>query len=84
MWKNDNMVEQKHEHVVFRENASLRSYTPHTKVGKKMCSDIIYLNLIHLMIYNQIQLKSMKNHVNVHNFDKKNDCENSTKTTRLS
>ena len=33
-WTNDNMIEKKRDHVVFRETTSLRSYTGHTKVGK--------------------------------------------------
>ena len=41
---------KKHKNVVFRGNKSLRRYMPHTKVGKKKCSDIIYLHLINLII----------------------------------
>ena len=52
MRQNENMVEKKHKNVVFRANISLRSYTGHTKVGKNKKSDIIYLNLIDLIIYN--------------------------------
>ena len=43
---------KKHKHVVFVEK-SLRSYMPHTKVGTNKSSDIIYLNLINLIIDNQ-------------------------------
>ena len=41
------------KNVVFRKK-SWRSYTPHIKVGKNKCSDIIYSHLINLIIYNQI------------------------------
>jgi hypothetical protein len=42
----------KHKNVVFREKKSLRSYTGHTKVGKRKNSDIIYLNWISLINLN--------------------------------
>ena len=45
---------KQHKHVVFRKKKSLRSYTGHTKVGKNKFSDIIYLNWIDLIIYNEI------------------------------
>ena len=41
-------------YVVFREKKSLRSYTGHTKVGKNKKLDIIQLDLINLIIYNEI------------------------------
>ena len=44
----------KRKNVVFREKISLRSYTGHTQVGKNKFSDIIYLNWINLVIYNEI------------------------------
>ena len=83
MWKNDNMVEKKHKNVVFREKRSLRSYTGHTKLGKSNFSDIIYLNWINLITYNEIWLKSNKNHVILRKFDKKH-LKNIRKTTPLS
>ena len=46
MFKNDNMVEQKHKNVVFREKKFLRSRMPHTKFVKNENLDIIELNLI--------------------------------------
>ena len=41
-----------HKQVVVREKKYLRSYMPHTKVGQNKCSDIIYSNLIDLIIDN--------------------------------
>ena len=43
---------------------------PHTKVGKNKCSNIIYLNLVNLMIYHQIQLTSIKSHLKLRKFGK--------------
>ena len=43
---------KKHKHVVFRKKKSLRSYMPHTKLGKNKCSDIVCSKLISLIIYN--------------------------------
>ena len=63
------LSEKTHTNVVFREK-TLRSYTPHTKVGKTKCSNIIYSNLINLSISNQIQSGSINNNVNSHRCDK--------------
>ena len=51
--ENDNMV-KKNTKMYFSWKKSLRSYMPHTKVGKTKCSDIIYSNLINLITYNHI------------------------------
>ena len=83
MWKNDNMVEKNTEMSFFVKNKSLRSYTGHTKVGKNKFSDIIYFNSIDLIIYNEIQLKSIKNHINLRKNDKK-ILKHNRKTTLLS
>ena len=39
---------------------------PHTKIEKHKCSDQIYSNSMNLIIYKQIQLKSIKNHIKLH------------------
>ena len=49
MWKQNDMVEKKHKHVIFCETTSLRSYTGHTKIGKTNLPDIIELDLINLV-----------------------------------
>ena len=40
-----------------------------TKVGKKRSSDVIYSKLTDLIIYNQIQFKSIKNNIQFGKFD---------------
>ena len=52
----------KHKNVD-REKKSLRSYMPHTKVGKNKPSDKIHSNLINLIIYNHFWLTFIKIHV---------------------
>ena len=46
MPKNDNMIQKKHESVVFFEKKSLRSKMPHPKLVKNEILDIVPLNLI--------------------------------------
>ena len=67
--KNDNMVQQKHKNVDFREKKSLRSYMPHTKVGKNKCSINIYSQLVNLIIYHDFILIFIK-HILFGNFCK--------------
>ena len=61
---------KKHKLVLFRDKKSLRSYMSHTEVEKHKCSNQIYSNSINLIIYNQIKLKSIKKHINLHNLCK--------------
>ena len=66
MGGNDNMV-QKNTTMLFFVKKSSRNYMPHPKVGKNKCSDMIYLNLISVIIYNLTELKSIRNHMNLRN-----------------
>ena len=54
---------KKHTNVDVRETKSLRSYMPHTKVGKNKSLNIIHSKLINLIIYNHIWSKSISNHM---------------------
>ena len=56
------MVQQRHTNVIFRETKSLRSYMPHTKVGKNMLFDIIYLDFIDLIIYLVVSAEHSPDH----------------------
>ena len=62
--------QNKHKNVVFHATKSLRSYMPHTKVGKNKCSDIIHPKLAKFIIYNHVSLIFIKNNIKVCKFGK--------------
>ena len=61
------MVQQKHTNVDFRETIFEKLHASHQICTKNNCSDIIHSRLINLIIYNNVQLKSINNHIH---FDK--------------
>ena len=81
MWKKRQYDQTKHNTVVFRETIFEKLHASYQS-WRKQLSDIIYINLIDLIIYNQIQLKSIKNHIHLRRFDE--HLKNARKTTPLS
>ena len=68
------MVQKTHKNVVFRKikntkktkNWEATCLTPNME---KKCYDIIFLNLIHLIVDHQFKLKSIKNHIQLRKID---------------
>ena len=80
IWKYDNMID-KMQKCSFRTKIFEKLHGPYPS-WKKQKIDIIQLNLVSFVLYNQILLKSIKNHINVRKFDKKH-LTHARKTTPL-